>query len=50
MVIEEVRPIFAPFNFFDPMLSFAARGDWKFEEKCPHSEKMLISWLFVPRK
>jgi len=27
MVIEEVRPIFAPPNFFDPILSFAARGD-----------------------
>jgi len=25
MVIEEVRPIFAPPNFFDPISSFAAR-------------------------
>jgi len=28
MVIEEVRAIFAP-NFFDPIISFAARGYWK---------------------
>ena len=26
MVIEEVRPIFAPPNFFDPISSFAARA------------------------
>ena len=26
MVIEEVRPIFAPLTFFDPFSSFAARG------------------------
>jgi len=25
-VIEEVRPVFAPPNFFDPISSFAARG------------------------
>jgi len=25
MVIEEVRPIFAPLTFFDPISSFAAR-------------------------
>jgi len=28
MVIEEVRPIFTPPNFFDAILSFAARDDW----------------------
>ena len=26
MVIEQVRPIFAPPNFFDPISSFATRG------------------------
>jgi len=26
MVIEEVRPIFAPSNFFDAINSFTARG------------------------
>jgi len=26
MVIEEVRPVYAPPNFFDPISSFAARG------------------------
>ena len=25
-----------PLTFFDPTSSFAARGDWKFEGKCPH--------------
>jgi len=27
VVIEEVRPVFASPNFFDPILSFADRGD-----------------------
>ena len=26
MLIEEIRPVFAPPNFFDPISSFAARG------------------------
>jgi len=50
MVIEEVRPIFAPPNFFDPISSFAARAFWNFEGKCPHRGKMLITWLFVTQK
>ena len=45
-----VPPIFAPPNFFDPINSFAARGYWKFVGKCPHRGKMLITWVFVPRK
>ena len=39
-----------PLTFFDPMSSFAARDYWKFEGKCPNRGKMLITWLFVPRK
>jgi len=52
MVIEEVRPVFAPPDFFDPISSFAARGMgyWKFEGKCPHHRKMLITYLFVSQK
>jgi len=50
MVIEEVRTIFAPSNFFDPISSFATRSYLKFKGKCPHRGKMLITWLFVTRK
>jgi len=51
MVIEEDRTIFAPpLTFFDPSNSFATRGYWNFKGKCPHRGKMLITWLFVPRK
>jgi len=41
-----------PLTFFDPISTFAARGYWKFEGKCPHRGKMLISlsYLFVSRK
>jgi len=35
MVIEEVRAIFAPLNFIDPISSFAGTGYWKFVGKCP---------------
>ena len=35
---------------FDSISSFAARGYWSFEGKCPHHRKILITWLFVPRK
>jgi len=42
---------FAPPNFFkNPISSFAVRGYWKFDEKCPHRERMLITWLFFSRK
>jgi len=34
----------------DSISSFAARGYWKFVEKCPHSGTMFISWSFVSRK
>ena len=34
MVIEEVCPIFAPPNFFEPISCFAVRGYWKFVRKC----------------
>jgi len=37
-----------PLTFLDPINSFAAMGYWKFEGKCPHRWKMLITWLFVP--
>ena len=51
MVIEEVRPIFAtPLTFFDPNSSFTTRGYIKFVGKCPTAGKMLIAWVFVPRK
>jgi len=43
MVIEEVRPIFVPPNFFDPISSFGARGYRNFGGKCPHRGKMLIT-------
>jgi len=50
-VTEEVRPVFAPpLTFFDPISSFATRGYGKFEGKCPHRGKMLITWLRVPPK
>jgi len=49
MVIEDVRPVFAPPAFFDPISSFAAKGYWKFEGKCPYYGKMLITWLFDPK-
>ena len=39
-----------PPNFFDPISSFATTDYWKFEGKCPHCGKMLITYLFVPRK
>ena len=35
---------------FDPISNFTARDYWKFEGKCPHHGKMLITWLFVPPK
>jgi len=44
MVIEEVCPVLAP----PP--SFAAKGYLKFVGKCHHRGKMLITWVFVPRK
>jgi len=47
VVIEEVRAIFAPQTFSDPISSFAARGYWKFVRKCPRRMKMLITWLCV---
>ena len=51
MVIEEVCPIFAPPpTFFDPISSFAAMGLLKICGKMPHRGKMLITWVFVPRK
>jgi len=48
MAIEEVRTIFAPPNFFDPISSFAARGYWKFVGKCPHRGKMHNSVVCPP--
>jgi len=39
-----------PLTFFDPISSFTARGYWKFEGKCHYHGKMLITWVFVPRK
>jgi len=47
-VIEEVRPIFAPPNFFDPISNFAAMGYCKFVGKCLHCGKILITLVFVP--
>jgi len=41
MVIEEVRPIFAPHNIFDAISSFAARGHWKLVGKAPTARKCL---------
>ena len=49
-VIEEVCTIFAAPNFFDLISSFATIAYWKFEGKCPHHGKMLITWLFDPKK
>jgi len=37
-------------NFFAPISSLAARGYLKFVGKCPHHMKILITWLFLPRK
>jgi len=37
-------------TFFDLISSLAARGYRKFEGKCPHRGKMLITYLFVSRK
>jgi len=34
-VIEEVRAIYAPPKFLDPISTFASRVYWKFVGKCP---------------
>jgi len=50
MVIEEVRTIFAPPNFFDLISSFAARGYWKFEGKCPPPRENAYNLvIFLPK-
>jgi len=48
MVIEEDRPIFALFNFFDPISSFAAIRVTENCGKMPPLWKILITWLFSP--
>jgi len=50
MVIKKVCAILHSPNFFDPIRNFTARGYLKFEGKCPHCGKVLITWLLVPRK
>ena len=50
MVIEEIRPIFAPPNFFDTISSFAAVGYWKFKENCPHRVKNAYNLVICPQK
>ena len=50
MVIEEVRPVFATPTYFDPISIVSPLNYWKFEGKCPHRGKILITWLFVHRK
>ena len=51
MVIEEVRPIFAPpITFLIRSVVSPLGAIEKFVGKCPHRGKMRITWVFVPRK
>ena len=48
MVIEEVRPMFASPNFFDPILSFAARAIENLRENAPTVGKCLYLGCLSP--
>jgi len=39
-----------PITFLIRSVVFADRGYWKFVRKCHQRGKMLITWVFVPRK
>jgi len=48
IVIKEVRPIYAPPNFFDPILSFAARAIENLRENAPTVGKCLYLGCLSP--
>jgi len=50
MVMEEVRPIFAPPERFLIRSIVSLLGATEFVGNCPHRGKILITWLFVPKK